>query len=62
MSGLPRTGTFSTFTALERLLPGRCHHMARVIEVDRELYKYTSIISSGNLLKLILKFDALGAQ
>ena len=29
-AGLPRTGTMSTFTALEQLLPGRCHHMARV--------------------------------
>jgi hypothetical protein len=28
--GLPRTGTFSTYTALEILLPGKCHHMARV--------------------------------
>ena len=28
-AGLPRTGTTSTFTALELLLPGRCHHMAR---------------------------------
>ena len=27
--GLPRTGTASTYTALERLLPGRCHHMFR---------------------------------
>ena len=30
-AGLPRTGTLSSFTALERLLPGRCHHMARVL-------------------------------
>ena len=28
-AGLPRTGTLSTFNALEHLLPGRCHHMAR---------------------------------
>ena len=27
--GLPRTGTMSTFTALEMILPGKCHHMAR---------------------------------
>jgi len=30
-AGLPRTGTLSTFTALEMLLPGNCHHMARVV-------------------------------
>ena len=30
-AGLPRTGTFSTFTALEKVLPGRCHHMARTV-------------------------------
>jgi len=29
-AGLPRTGTLSTYTALEMLLPGKCHHMARV--------------------------------
>ena len=28
-SGLPRTGTKSTYTALEMILPGKCHHMAR---------------------------------
>ena len=27
--GLPRTGTLSTFTALEKLLPGKCYHMMR---------------------------------
>jgi len=30
-AGLPRTGTMSTFTALEIILPGKCHHMARVV-------------------------------
>jgi len=29
-AGLPRTGTMSTYTALEMILPGKCHHMARV--------------------------------
>ena len=38
-AGLPRTGTMSTFTALEQLLPGRCHHMARVAndQTDRSV-------------------------
>ena len=27
--GLPRTGTMSTYAALEMILPGKCHHMAR---------------------------------
>ena len=30
-AGLPRTGTTSTLAALELLLPGRCHHMARAV-------------------------------
>merc|ERR1712071_504321 len=30
-AGLPRTGTMSTFTALEMILPGKCHHMVRAI-------------------------------
>jgi len=30
-AGLPRTGTMSTYTALEVILPGKCHHMARVV-------------------------------
>ena len=29
LPGLPRTGTASTYTALEKLLPGHCHHMFR---------------------------------
>ena len=28
-AGLPRTGTLSTWAALERILPGKCHHMLR---------------------------------
>ena len=28
-AGLPRTGTMSTCLALEKLLPGKCHHMVR---------------------------------
>eukprot|EP00092_Neocalanus_flemingeri_P009387 GFUD01010101.1.p1 GENE.GFUD01010101.1~~GFUD01010101.1.p1 ORF type:complete len:282 (+),score=55.81 GFUD01010101.1:104-949(+) len=28
-AGLPRTGTASTCSALEKLLPGKCHHMKR---------------------------------
>jgi hypothetical protein len=30
-AGLPRTATMSTYTALEMILPGKCHHMARVV-------------------------------
>ena len=59
---LPRTGTFSTLLALERLLPGKCYHMARAInnqedrhhwaeaEVGRlEDTQWTSFISSRSL-------------
>ena len=30
-AGLPRMGTMSTYAALEMILPGKCHHMARVM-------------------------------
>jgi len=35
-AGLPRTGTASTFTALEQLLPGKCHHMKRAMTGSRD--------------------------
>lgn len=35
-AGLPRTGTHSTFTALEQLLPGKCHHMLRAFTGKRD--------------------------
>ena len=43
-AGLPRTGTLSTFTALEMLLPGRCHHMARTRNSsDQEFWTRASL-------------------
>ena len=39
-SGLPRTGTLSTYTALEMLLPGKCHHMLRFPN-----YRYICVFS-----------------
>lgn len=37
-AGIGRTGTYSLKVALERLLGGRCHHMAEVlVDVDRQL-------------------------
>eukprot|EP00091_Calanus_sinicus_P000876 TRINITY_DN10830_c0_g1_i2.p1 TRINITY_DN10830_c0_g1~~TRINITY_DN10830_c0_g1_i2.p1 ORF type:complete len:282 (+),score=72.09 TRINITY_DN10830_c0_g1_i2:151-996(+) len=35
-AGLPRTGTHSTFTALEQLLPGKCHHMQRTMSGEND--------------------------
>jgi len=35
-AGLPRTGTHSTFTALEQILPGKCHHMLRAFTGTRD--------------------------
>jgi len=35
-AGLPRTGTMSTFTALEQVLPGKCHHMLRAMTGKRD--------------------------
>ena len=61
-SSLPRTGTFSTLLALERLLPGKCYHMARAItnQEDKQHWaeaeegrledtQWTSFISSRSL-------------
>ena len=47
-AGLPRTGTFSTFTALEQVLPGRCHHMARAMSSSSESEFWTRA-SRGDL-------------
>jgi len=33
-AGLPRTGTMSTYTALEIILPGKCHHMKTVFDCN----------------------------
>ena len=43
-AGLPRTGTLSTMTALELLLPGRCHHMTRTFSslADHEFWHQAS--------------------
>ena len=40
-AGLPRTGTLSTWTALEQLLPGKCHHMLRAFSGPHDLQFWT---------------------
>ena len=47
-AGLPRTGTLSTFTALEQLLPGRCHHMVRAAQEPRD-HQFWLAASRGEL-------------
>jgi len=47
-AGLPRTGTTSTFTALEKVLPGKCHHMMRAF-LDKNDPAFWSKASKGNL-------------
>ena len=43
--GLGRTGTFSLKLALERLLGGRCHHMAEVLaDPDRHLALWAPVL------------------
>ena len=46
--GLPRTGTLSTFVALEKLLPGKCHHMLRAINGPND-GKFWAKASKGEL-------------
>lgn len=43
--GVGRTGTYSLKVALERLLGGRCHHMAEVLaDRDRELERWGPVL------------------
>jgi len=35
-AGLPRTGTLSFMYALEMILPGKCHHMMKALNQDKE--------------------------
>ena len=46
--GLPRTGTLSTFVALEKLLPGKCHHMLRAVTGPND-GKFWTKASQGEL-------------
>ena len=46
--GLPRTGTLSTFVALEKLLPGKCHHMLRAVTGPND-GKFWTKASKGEL-------------
>jgi hypothetical protein len=43
--GVGRTGTFSLKVALERLLGGRCHHMAEVLaDLDQQLERWGPVL------------------
>ena len=48
LSGLPRTGTMSTFTALEKILPGKCHHMVRAFS-DKNDPQFWNKASRGQM-------------
>ena len=48
-AGLPRTGTFSTFVALEKILPGKCHHMIRAMSGKNDPEFWTRA-SNGELV------------
>jgi len=48
-AGLPRTGTFSTRTALEMILEGPCYHMRDVL-ISRKHMKFWEEIQRGTLL------------
>jgi len=49
-AGLPRTGTMSTFTALEMILPGACHHMARVhLDKTKRNVTHWKKVAKGNI-------------
>jgi len=47
-AGLPRTGTSSTFAALEQLLPGKCHHMLRAFTGPNDS-KFWTLAGRGEL-------------
>jgi len=46
-AGLPRTGTASTRVGMEMILPGKCHHMARVAadQSDRNVTHWLKAVS-----------------
>jgi len=48
-AGLPRTGTASTCAALEKLLPGNCHHMIRAF-TDKEGVDFWPKVAKGEAL------------
>jgi len=47
-AGLPRTGTSSTFAALEQLLPGKCHHMLRAF-IGKNDSKFWTLAGRGEV-------------
>ena len=49
-AGLPRTGTTSTMTALDQLLPGHCHHMQSVFKRGQEERDFWSKAMEDQLL------------
>lgn len=60
--GLGRTGTYSLKVALERLLGGRCHHMAEVLaDRDRQLGLWTPALR-GEEVDWEAVFDGFVAQ
>jgi len=48
-AGLPRTGTTSTFIALEQLLPGKCLHMVRSVTESKIHAPFWAKASKGEL-------------
>jgi len=64
-AGLPRTGTSSTFTALEHLLPGKCHHMKRTMIGRRGENIFWPRVARGEVLeedwKKFIKAEGLSA-
>jgi len=64
-AGLPRTGTMSTFVALEQLLPGKCHHMVRAIVDGKSNTSFWAKAETGKLtdsdFKEFVKSERLSA-
>ena len=46
---MPKTGTLSTFAALEKILPGKCYHMFRVFR-DKEPPEFWIEAKNGGVL------------
>jgi len=64
-AGLPRTGTLSTYLALEKLLPGKCHHMVRGFKGENDPEFFTRA-SRGELVdddwKAFIRSESLSAS
>lgn len=61
-AGLPRTGTLSFMHALEMILPGKCHHMMKALNYDKEWSEiFTGKMDDEEFKQFFLSNDEIAA-